>query len=96
MSDHDMDSASIPVPLQTKPTIVEWAKDNAGFEGVSDERTQPKPTEWTTGELCNWCGKLMNAHTHCPFCGYTECDKEIHGDHYLCDRAALAKVKEGK
>ena len=36
---------------------------------------------------CKVCGKPFSEHKTCPKCGYTDCDKMIHGDHYLCDKS---------
>ncbi len=35
-------------------------------------------------EVCEYCGESESSHTRCEACGYTECDKELHGDHDLC------------
>ena len=36
-------------------------------------------------EICEFCGEPYNNHTFCEDCGYTECDKIIHGDHRICE-----------
>lgn len=40
--------------------------------------------------ICSYCGDDLDNHIRCEHCGYTECDKEIHGDHHLCNGTGRA------
>ncbi len=61
---------------ETMISALEWA-----MEGPS-----PAPQ---ADEVCEYCGESESSHTRCEACGYTECDKELHGDHDLCTGKAV-------
>jgi len=42
-------------------------------------------------DACGFCGKDQAAHIRCPDCGYSECDKIVHGDHHLCPKHGLVE-----
>ncbi len=50
---------------------------------------QPLPAPPQADEVCEYCGESESSHTRCEACGYTECDKELHGDHDLCTGKAV-------